>query len=71
MGLFSQKRPPRREVTTTVKTYAQEFDREPKKERKGLFHTKKEPEPQPEQETMQVENQNENQEENQNYGETY
>ena len=74
MGLFSQKRVPKREVTTTVKTYAQEFDREPVKQKKGLFATKKaEPEPQP-QDTMQIENpnqeQNENQEEN-NYGGTY
>jgi len=67
MGLFSQKRVPRREVTTNVKTYAQEFDREPKKEKKGLFAQKKEPEPEP-QDTM-IE-QNENQEENQ-YGGTY
>jgi len=68
MGLFSQKRVPRREVTTNVKTYAQEFDREPTKEKRGLFQAKK-PEKQPEPETMQVEN--ENQEENQNYGGTY
>lgn len=71
MGLFSQKRVPRREVTTNVKTYAQEFDKEPVKQKKGLFAQKK-PEPQPEQDTMQIENpeQNENQEEN-NYGGTY
>ena len=69
MGLFSQKRVPRREVTTNVKTYAQEFDREPKKEKKGLFSQKKEPEPEP-QDTMIEQNENPNQEENQ-YGGTY
>ena len=69
MGLFSQKRVPRREVTTNVKTYAQEFDREPKKEKKGLFAQKNEPEPEP-QDTMIEQNENPNQEENQ-YGGTY
>jgi hypothetical protein len=68
MGLFSTRNP-RREVTTTVKTYGVEYDKEPVKQKKGLFATKKaEPEPQP-QDTMQIEN--ENQEENQNYGGTY
>jgi hypothetical protein len=69
MGLFSVKQQPRREVTTTVKTYGVEYDKEPVKQKKGLFSVKKkEPEPQPEQDTMQIEN--ENQEENQ-YGGTY
>ena len=70
MGLFSQKRVPRREVTTNVKTYAQEFDKEPVKQKKGLFSQKKEPDPEPQQDTMTEPNQNDNQEEN-NYGGTY
>lgn len=72
MGLFSQRNP-RKEITTTVKTYGVEYDKEPTKQKKGLFGIKKkEPEPQPQQDTMQIENpnqeQNETQEENQNYG---
>jgi hypothetical protein len=68
MGIFSIKRLPRREVTTTTKVYATEYDKEQsQKEKKGIFGIKKEPEQQPEPEQiMQVEN--ENQEENQNYG---
>jgi len=65
MSLFSvfQSRKPRREVTTNVKTYAQEFDREPEKEKKGLFGIKKKQEYTPEQEdTMKIENYNEDEE---------
>jgi hypothetical protein len=71
MGLFSTRNP-RKEVTTTVKTYGVEYDKEPTKQKKGLFAQKKEPEPEPQQDTMQIDNpeQNENQEENQ-YGGTY
>lgn len=68
MGLFSQRNP-RKEITTTVKTYGVEYDKEPVKQKKGLFAQKKEPEPEPQQDIM-IE-QNENQEENQNYGGTY
>jgi len=68
MGIFGVKQKPRKEITITTKTYAQEFDREPKKEKKGLFAQKNEPEPEP-QDTMIEQNENPNQEEN--YGGTY
>lgn len=62
MGLFGIKRVPRREVTTTIKTYATEYDKEPLKEKKGFFSVQKEPDKQPEQNPMEINN--ENQEEN-------
>jgi hypothetical protein len=62
MGIFDIKRVPRREVTTTIKTYATEYDKEPQKEKKGLFSIKKEPDKQSEQNPMEINNKN--QEEN-------